>query len=81
MRATLTLNRETDRWQVGDRELHAGDVFELELPGNSWLPVRFEWKHHHDGPPTGYCLVALAKGEASLVPPLGASVRLPRERS
>lgn len=79
MPQTLSLNRETGRWQVGDRELHAGDLFELELDDGSWLTVRFEWQHHQGRGPTGYCVLALAKGDAALTPPLGASVRLPQE--
>ena len=79
MPQALSLNREAGRWQLGDRDLHAGDLFELELDDGCWLTVRFEWQHQGSGP-TGYCVLALAKGEAALTPPLGAAVRLPQER-
>jgi hypothetical protein len=78
MRTTLTRDDEAERWQVGPHELHAGDVFELELPGGTWLPVRFEfeWEHKKSGRPAGYCVLALAGGDAVLKPSMGARARL-----
>lgn len=52
MHDALTINKETNRWQVGSTEL-----------------------------PTGYCLLALAKGQAKLLPPLGALARIRHGRS
>lgn len=74
---SLRIDPGSDRWMVGSEELHAGDCFELKLADGSWLLVRFEWQHHSDQPPTGYCVLALASGSASLAPPLGAVVRMP----
>lgn len=76
MRGTLTFDPKTDRWCAAGRPLHAGDEFQIELAGGAWLTVRFLWQTNAGGlPPTGYCVVDLAKGEAKLHPPVGASVR------
>lgn len=82
MKSPLTLDPKTGRWRIGDDELHAGDVFELELPNGTWLPVRFEWEHKQDQRPTGYCIVQLADAiPAVLTPAMGASARLLRRPS
>jgi hypothetical protein len=77
----LTIDRESDRWTVGDHQLHAGEWFELQLADRSWLLVRFEWQHHGEQPPTGYCVLKLAQGQASVLPPLGAVARMPAEEA
>jgi hypothetical protein len=68
----LTIDRESDRWMVGE-------WFELQLADRSWLLVRFEWQHRSDQPPSGSCVLKLAQGQSSVLPPLGALARMPAE--
>jgi hypothetical protein len=64
------------RFIVDGEEVHGGDVLEIALAGDTWVPVRFEWEHVKGGRPRGYLVLALDGGhEAMLHAPVGALVR------
>lgn len=39
---------------LAEQPVHAGDVLELRLLGDRWIPVRYEWSWVATDPPRGY---------------------------
>ena len=73
----LGFDETAGRWNVGEEELHAGDVVEIEIDGLGWARARFEWSHRQGEHPQGIFLVGLPGDLDALVRlPIGARVRL-----
>lgn len=73
----LAFDESTGRWIVGDDELHAGDVVEIELAKVGWLPARFEWLHGGERPQGTFLIQLTGELDAVVRLPVGARVRVP----
>lgn len=77
-RTRLTFDEPSGRWRLGIDDLHGGDVLELEVSQDVWLPVRFEWVHQPVGSPKGVFVMWLPDElEVTLSLPVGARLRTP----
>jgi len=76
--AKLQRDSDRERFVLDGRELHGGDVVELALESDSWVPARFEWQHVSGGRPKGYFLIGLGGDlDGILFAPVGTQARWP----
>ena len=63
------------RYFLDGRPVHAGAILELLLPGELWLPVRFEWTGCASDPPVFFLSLAETNEQARVRLPRGAALR------